>query len=111
MKALKREREFLARRLTTRLTREEREMLYMKWEVAVEGKQRKLQLISKLWSNPHDEKHVHKSAEIVARLVVGFCERGRNLSKEMFELNFVPPSDKRPWLMEGWNQISDLLHL
>ncbi|KAL2482045.1 Kinesin-like protein NACK1 [Forsythia ovata] len=108
LRALKREREFLAKRLTTRLTEEERDELYLKWEVPLEGKQRKMQFINKLWTNPHDEKHIQESAEIVAKLV-GFSEGG-NMSKEMFELNFVLPSDKRPWFA-GWNQISDLLHL
>ncbi|CAK9149068.1 unnamed protein product [Ilex paraguariensis] len=108
IRALKREREFLAKRLTSRLTVEERDALYIKWDVPLEGKQRKMQFINKLWTNPHCAKHVQESAEIVAKLV-GFCEGG-NLSKEMFELNFVLPSDKRPWIM-GWNPISNLLHL
>ncbi|KAL3824797.1 hypothetical protein ACJIZ3_020826 [Penstemon smallii] len=108
VRALKREREFLAKRLATRLTAEERDALYIKWEVPLEGKQRRMQFVSKLWTNPHDEKHIQESAEIVAKLV-GFCEAG-NMSREMFELNFVVPSDKRQWFM-GWNQISDLLHL
>ncbi|KAL6494308.1 Kinesin-like protein nack1 [Orobanche gracilis] len=108
LRALKREREFLAKRLSTRLTAEERDVMYMKWEVPLEGKQRRMQFINKLWSNPHNERHVEESADIVAKLV-GFCEGG-NMSKEMFELNFVLPSDKRHWFV-GWNQISDLLHL
>ncbi|XP_061353243.1 kinesin-like protein NACK1 [Gastrolobium bilobum] len=108
MRALKREREFLAKRLTSRLTPEEREALYIKWDVPLEGKQRKMQFVSKLWTDPHDQMHVQESAEIVAKLV-GFCTGG-NMSKEMFELNFVLPSDKRPWLM-GWNHITNLLNL
>ncbi|WOG96323.1 hypothetical protein DCAR_0415658 [Daucus carota subsp. sativus] len=109
LRALKREREFLARRLTVRLSMEEREALYIKWEVPLEGKHRKMQFINKLWVNPHDARHVQESADIVANLV-GFRQSG-NLSKEMFELNFVLPSDKRPWIM-GWsNPISNLLHL
>ncbi|KAF6158271.1 hypothetical protein GIB67_001342 [Kingdonia uniflora] len=95
MKALRREREFLAKRLITRLTAEERDTLYMKWDVPIDGKHRKLQFINKLWTDPRDFKHVQESAEIVAKLV-GFCESG-NVSKEMFELNFALPSDKRPW--------------
>lgn len=108
IRALRREREFLAKRLTSRLTAEERDALYMKWDVPLEGKQRKIQFVNKLWTDPHDAKHIQESAEIVAKLV-GFCEGG-NLTKEMFELNFVIPGDKRPWFM-GWNQISNLLHL
>ncbi|KAH0866039.1 hypothetical protein HID58_083250 [Brassica napus] len=93
IRALRREREFLARRINSRLTLEEREELYMKWDVPLEGKQRKLQFVNKLWTDPYDSKHVQESAEIVAKLV-GFCESG-NISKEMFELNFALPSDKR----------------
>ncbi|KAJ1430584.1 P-loop containing nucleoside triphosphate hydrolase [Sesbania bispinosa] len=106
--ALKREREFLAKRLTSRLTPEERDALYIKWDVPLVGKQKRMQFVSKLWTDPHDPKHVKESAEIVAKLV-GFCEGG-NKSKEMFELNFVLPSDKRPWLM-GWNHITNFLNL
>ncbi|KAL6319488.1 hypothetical protein AAG906_014163 [Vitis piasezkii] len=108
IRALKREKEFLAKRLTSRLTLEERELLYLKWDVPLEGKQRKMQFVNKLWTDPHDAKHVQESAEVVAKLV-GFCESS-NMSKEMFELNFVLPADKRPWVT-GWNQISNLLHL
>ena len=108
IRALKREKEFLAKRLTSRLTAEERDELYIKWNVPLDGKQRRLQFINKLWTDPHDAKHIQESADIVAKLV-GFCEVG-NMSKEMFELNFALPTDKRPWNM-GWNQISNLLHL
>ncbi|KAI3988412.1 hypothetical protein MKX01_031630 [Papaver californicum] len=108
IRALRREREFLAKRLITRLSAEERDSLYIKWEVPLFGKQRKLQLISRLWVDPKDAKHIQESAELVAKLV-GFCESG-NLSKEMFELNFALPSDRRPWAL-GWNPISSFLHL
>ncbi|KAK4844775.1 hypothetical protein QYF36_024310 [Acer negundo] len=108
IRALKREREFLAKRLTTRLTFEERDSLYIKWDVPLDGKQRRLQFVNKLWTDPHDPRHVQESAEIVAKLV-GFCEGG-NMSKEMFELNFALPADKRSWIM-GWNPISNLLNL
>lgn len=105
---MRREREFLAKRLGSRLTAEERDSLYIKWDVPLEGKQRRLQFVNKLWTNPHDPRHIHESAQIVAKLV-GFCEGG-NMSKEMFELNFVLPSDRRPWLV-GWNNITNLLNL
>ncbi|GAB2291583.1 Kinesin-like protein nack2 [Dionaea muscipula] len=110
VKALKQERECLAKRVSTKLTPEEREMLYMKWEIPPEGKQkRRLQLMNKLWTDPHSMQHVQESAEIVAKLV-GFCESGeQNATKEMFELNFKSPADKKTWM--GWNLISNLLHL
>lgn len=108
IRALRREREFLAKRVTTRLSPEEKEALYMKWGIPLEGKQRRLHFVSKLWTDPHDPLHVHESAEIVAKLV-GFCEGGK-ASREMFELNFAHPTDKRPWIA-GWNHISNLLHI
>ncbi|KAG2717810.1 hypothetical protein I3760_03G192400 [Carya illinoinensis] len=108
IKALKQEREYLAKRVNSKLTVEEREMLYTKWEIPPGGKQRRLQLVNKLWTDPHNMQHVKESAEIVAKLV-GFCESGEHVSKEMFELNFVYPSDKKTWM--GWNLISNLLNL
>ncbi|XP_072966332.1 kinesin-like protein KIN-7A [Typha angustifolia] len=108
VKALRQEREFLSKRMNSRLTEEERERLYIKWQVPLEGKQRKLQLVNKLWTDTNDQRHIEESADIVARLV-GFCEGG-NISKEMFELNFALPSSKKPWLL-GWQPISHLLRL
>lgn len=107
IKALKQERENLAKRVSSRLTLEERETLYRKWDIPPEGK-RRLQLVNKLWTDPHDMEHVQESAEIVAKLV-GFCESGEHVTKEMFELNFRSPCDKKTWM--GWNFISNLLHL
>ncbi|XAR51115.1 Plus-end-directed kinesin ATPase [Bertholletia excelsa] len=109
IRALKQEREYLAKRVSSKLTLEEREMLYMKWDIPPEGKQRRrLQLVNKLWTDPLNMQHIQESAEIVAKLV-GFCESGEHVSKEMFELNFSTPSDKKTWM--GWNLISNLLHL
>ncbi|XP_022933057.1 kinesin-like protein NACK2 [Cucurbita moschata] len=108
VKALKQEREYLAKRVSSKLTAEEREMLYVKWEVPQVGKQRRLQLVNKLWTDPLNMKHIQDSAKIVAKLV-GFCESGEHVSKEMFQLNFVCPSDRKTWM--GWNLISNLLNL
>lgn len=109
IRALKQEREYLAKRVSSKLTPEEREMLYLKWDIPPEAKQRRrLQLVNKLWTDPRNMHHVKESAEIVAKLV-GFCETGDHVSKEMFALSFVSPSDKKTWM--GWNLISNLLHL
>ncbi|KAL0426745.1 UNVERIFIED_CONTAM: Kinesin-like protein NACK2 [Sesamum latifolium] len=109
IKALKQEREYLAKRVSSKLTTEERELLYLKWDIPPEGKQRRrLQLVNKLWTDPLNMEHVKESAEVVAKLV-GFCESPQPVSREMFELNFVPLSDKKTWM--GWNLISNLLHL
>ncbi|XP_042447834.1 kinesin-like protein KIN-7A isoform X2 [Zingiber officinale] len=108
IKALRHEREFLAKRMQSRLTEDERQRLYIQWQVPLEGKQRKLQLVNKLWTDPNDTAHIEASADIVARLV-GFCEGG-NVTKEMFELNFALPSCKKPLLL-GWQPISNFLRL
>ncbi|KAJ6330935.1 hypothetical protein OIU76_009516 [Salix suchowensis] len=108
IKALRQEREYLAKRVNSKLTVDEREMLYVKWEIPPGGKQRRLQLVNKLWTDPLNMQHVKESAEIVAKLV-GFCESGEHVSKEMFELNFANPCDKKTWM--GWNLISNLLNL
>jgi len=65
-------------------------------------------MVNKLWTDTNNKAHIEESADIVARLV-GFCEGG-NVSKEMFELNFTLPVNKRPWLL-GWQPISNLIRL
>ncbi|KAL5698514.1 Kinesin-like protein nack2 [Ranunculus cassubicifolius] len=109
VRALKQEREQLSKRAGSRLANQELEMLYIKWEVPPGGKQRRLQLVNKLWTDPLNMQHIQDSAEVVAKLV-GFCEsKENNPSKEMFQLNFVSPNDKKTWM--GWNLISNLLRL
>lgn len=105
---MKRERELLARQMSRRLSNEEREDLYMKWGVPLDGKQRKLQLVYKLWMDPHNLSHIQASAEIVAR-IVGIINPG-SAPKEMFALNFAPPNHAERPGMFGWNGLSALLN-
>ncbi|XP_004508037.1 kinesin-like protein NACK2 isoform X2 [Cicer arietinum] len=107
IKALRQEREYLAKRVNCKLTLEEREMLYAKWEVPPIGKQRRLQLVNKLWTDPYNMHHIQESAEIVAKLI-DFCVSDEN-SKDMFALNFASPYNRKTWA--GWNFISNLLNL
>ncbi|KAK7363351.1 hypothetical protein VNO77_05491 [Canavalia gladiata] len=107
IRALKQEREHLAKKVNTKLTAEERELLYEKWEVPPVGKQRRLQLVNKLWTDPYNMQHIQESAEIVAKLI-DFRVSDEN-SKDMFELNFASPYNKKTWA--GWNFISNLLNL
>ncbi|KHN45051.1 Kinesin-related protein 4 [Glycine soja] len=107
IRALKQEREHLARKVNTKLTAEERELLYAKWEVPPVGKQRRLQFVNKLWTDPYNMQHVQESAEIVAKLI-DFSVSDEN-SKDMIELNFSSPFNKKTWA--GWNFISNLLNL
>jgi centromeric protein E len=107
-KSLKREKELLARQLSRRLTKEEREDLFMTWGVPLDAKQRKLQLINRLWTDPHNLEHIEASAEIVAR-IVGILNPG-SAPKEMFALNFAPPNHAERPGMFGWNGLSALLN-
>ncbi|XP_024521728.1 kinesin-like protein KIN-7A [Selaginella moellendorffii] len=107
VKALRREREMLAKRMR-RMPPEMKDELLVKWEIPLESKQRKLQLIEKLWTDARDMQHIQDSAEVVA-MIVGFWEPG-SASKEMFALNFAPPSSQKPFHF-GWNSISTMLNL
>ncbi|KAL5995781.1 hypothetical protein ACLOJK_025851 [Asimina triloba] len=109
IRALKQERESLAKRVNSQLKTEERESLYRKLEIPPSGKQRRLMLVNKLWTDPYNMHHVQESAEVVAKLI-GFYISDGQISKEMFELHFNPPMDKRSWFF-GWNAITDFLHL
>ncbi|MCO5581745.1 hypothetical protein L7F22_035634 [Adiantum nelumboides] len=108
-RALKREREQLARQMRARLTEEEREEIYHKWDIPLDSKQRKLQVAHKVWTDIEDLSHVEESAQLVAR-IVAFWEPGREASKEMFGLTFAPPNTKQPWLL-GWNSFLNNLTL
>jgi centromeric protein E len=103
-RALRKEREQLAKRMRTSLREEEREEMYQRWGVYTGGKQRKMQVAYRVWTDPHDEAHLQDSAEVVAK-VMGFWNPSKEASKEMFELAFAPPSSKKPWLQAGWDTI------
>ncbi|MED6218239.1 hypothetical protein PIB30_025013 [Stylosanthes scabra] len=47
-------REVLAKRLRSHLILEERDALYMKWDVPLVGKQKRMQFVSKLCIEPQD---------------------------------------------------------
>ncbi|KAF3641953.1 hypothetical protein FXO38_21372 [Capsicum annuum] len=100
------EREYLAKRVRLKLIADEREMFYVKWDIPPESKQRRrLQLASKLWSDPLNTQNVSESAEVVVKLV-GFRESGEHVSAQFC---FRSRCDKKTWL--GWNLKSNLLHL
>ncbi|KAM3321070.1 hypothetical protein P3S67_008272 [Capsicum chacoense] len=101
---LNQEREYLAKRVRLKLIADEREMFYVKWDIPPESrKRRRLQLASKLWSDPLNMQNVSESAEVF-RSLLDFANQ-----ENMFQLNFVFPCDKKTWL--GWNLKSNLLHL
>uniref|UniRef100_A0A2C9U0J3 Kinesin-like protein n=1 Tax=Manihot esculenta TaxID=3983 RepID=A0A2C9U0J3_MANES len=90
LKALNREKEFLAKQLQKKFTRREREELYLRWGIDLDTKQRSLQLTRRLWTDTTDLKHMRESSVLVAKLV-GFVEP-RYAPKEMFGLSFLTPS-------------------
>ena len=88
MKALRRERHMLSQRMLKRLSKVERENLFLKWGIGLNMKHRRLRLAHCLWIDPKDADHIAESAAIVAKLV-GFVDPGKTF-KEMFGLNFTP---------------------
>ncbi|KDP38590.1 hypothetical protein JCGZ_04515 [Jatropha curcas] len=90
LKALNREREYLARQIQKKFTKREREELYLRWGIDLDTKQRSLQLTRRLWTDTKDMKHMRESSLFVAKLV-GFVEP-RYAPKEMFGLSFITPS-------------------
>lgn len=93
LRLLRRERDMLCKQMQKSLSAVERENLYFKWGVALDSKQRRVQLARRLWSEPNDLEHVRESASVVANLI-GLLEQGHAL-KEMFGLTFSPQKSNR----------------
>ncbi|OVA20417.1 Kinesin [Macleaya cordata] len=93
MRALRREREMLSKRLQKKFSEEERRGLYQKWGISSDMNQRKLQLVNRLWTDTKDMDHIMESAALVAKLV-GLVEPDKAL-KEMFGLSFTPWRNSR----------------
>ncbi|CAL1355715.1 unnamed protein product [Linum trigynum] len=89
-KLLNRERIMLAKQLQKKLTRREREELYLKWNIELDTKQRALQLAGKLWTDLRNIRHVRESSILVVKLI-GFVEP-QYAPKELFGLSFLNPS-------------------
>ncbi|KAK2355605.1 ATP binding microtubule motor family protein [Trifolium repens] len=85
---LRRERQMLSKQMQRKLSKSERENMYLKWGISMSSKHRGLQLAHRLWSETEDINHVRESATIVAKLV-GTVEPDQAF-KEMFGLNFAP---------------------
>ncbi|RRT36508.1 hypothetical protein B296_00049198 [Ensete ventricosum] len=76
-----------SREMHKKLSSGEREALYAEWGIALNSRQRSLQLAQLLWTRT-DLQHVRESASLVAELI-GFAEHGQAM-KEMFGLSFTP---------------------
>ncbi|XP_010672217.2 kinesin-like protein KIN-7F [Beta vulgaris subsp. vulgaris] len=82
IKALNQEREMLMRQMYKKTPVQERELLFEKWGIATNSKQRRLQLVRRIWADTKDMQHIRESADLVAKLV-GFVDEGQ-VPKEMF---------------------------
>ncbi|XP_038895754.1 kinesin-like protein KIN-7F [Benincasa hispida] len=93
MKALRRERQMLCRQMQKRLSKKQRETLFVEWGIGLNSNNRRLQLAHLVWNDTKDMDHIRKSAAIVAKLV-NYVEPDQ-ASREMFGLNFTPRHDAR----------------
>lgn len=93
MRYLRKERQMLSKQMHKRLSKYDRQNLYLKWGLRLSSKHRSLQLAHQLWSDTNDMDHVRDSASIVAKLV-GLVEPEQAF-KEMFGLNFAPQPTSR----------------
>ncbi|XP_013597801.1 PREDICTED: kinesin-like protein NACK1 isoform X1 [Brassica oleracea var. oleracea] len=94
LRALNRERYKLSQLMQKKLTREERENLFLRWGIGLNTKHRRLQLAHRVWSESKDIDHVRESASVVGKLM-GFVDMDL-ASREMFGLNFsLKPRPKK----------------
>ena len=94
LRALNRERYKLSQLMQKKLSKEERENLFLRWGIALNTKHRRLQLAHRLWSENKDMEHVRESASVVGKLM-GFVDMDL-ASKEMYGLNFsIKPRPKK----------------
>lgn len=95
----------LSKQMHRRLSKSERDNLYLKWGISKSSKHRRLQLAHRLWSETEDMNHIRESATIVAKLV-GSVEPDQAF-KEMFGLNFAPRGRRKKSF--GWT--SSMKHI
>nr|VDC62270.1 unnamed protein product [Brassica rapa] len=94
LRALNRERYKLSQLMQKKLSKEERENLFLRWGIGLNTKHRRLQLAHRLWSENKDMEHVRESASVVGKLM-GFVDMDL-ASKEMYGLNFsIKPRPKK----------------
>ncbi|KAH6765402.1 hypothetical protein C2S52_016385 [Perilla frutescens var. hirtella] len=94
LKALREERRMLSKRMSKKLSEQERENLFLKWGIGLDTKLRRLQLSYRLFAKTDDMDHIADSALVVAKLVSSL-EHGQAHHKELFGLNFTPRRSTR----------------
>lgn len=97
LKAIREERRMLSKRMSKKLSEQERESLFVKWGIGLDTKLRRLQLAYRVWTKTEDMDHIADSAYLVAKLVTSMEQGKQTQHKEMFGLNFTPrPSTRIP---------------
>ncbi|KAG2327309.1 hypothetical protein Bca4012_036309 [Brassica carinata] len=94
-RALTRERFKLSKLMQRKLSKEERENLFLRWGIGLNTRHRRVQLAHRLWSDYKDMGHVRESASLVGKLH-GFVDMNLT-SSDMFGINFAfrPPRPKK----------------
>ncbi|KAL8217643.1 hypothetical protein R6Q57_021016 [Mikania cordata] len=90
-RALNRKRIMLSKKLLKKFSSTQREILFRKWGIPLNSRQRRVQLSHLVWTKTNDIDHIKESAEIVAKLV-GMVELNQT-PKELFGLSFLPKTD------------------
>ncbi|CAN1190541.1 Kinesin-like protein KIN-7G [Linum perenne] len=94
-RALEEEKHMLCKQMQRKLTKEERENLFLRWGIKLNTQNRRLHLVHRLWTKSSDMDHISESANVVAKLV-GFDEGKELAMKGMFGLlNFTPKLNRR----------------
>ncbi|XP_065852982.1 kinesin-like protein KIN-7H isoform X2 [Euphorbia lathyris] len=93
-KALNEERQMLCRQIEKRLSREEKENLFLKWGVQLNASNRRMQVVHRLWTKTTDMDHIIESATLIAKLV-GFEGQEQTLKNMFGLLNFTPQQRRR----------------
>lgn len=79
----------LCSQMQKRLSKEERENIFLKWGISLSSSNRRMQVVHRLWTETTDMDHITESATLVAKLVD--IEGQEQTLKEMFGLlNFTP---------------------
>ncbi|KAL8168025.1 hypothetical protein V2J09_009524 [Rumex salicifolius] len=84
---LSQERQMLSKLLHKRLTKQDRQTLYVKWGIRLESKRRSSQLAQRLWTQTEEMDHIEESSDLVAKLS---RFNKKQVRKEMFGLNLMP---------------------
>ncbi|CAI8588613.1 unnamed protein product [Vicia faba] len=108
MRYLRRERQMLCKQMQKKLSKADRENLYLKWGLRLSSKHRRLQLAHHLWTETNSMGHIRESAAVVVKLV-GPVEPEQAL-KEMFGLNFAPrPTSRKSFSWSFTNSMRQIL--